>query len=142
MGSVEPLTNGNELVGWGSEPYISEYDASGELLLDAVLPRPNLSYRARREPWIGLPSDPPAGAARRQGGKTTVYASWNGATEIASWRVSTSASAGTAAVVATKPRSGFETAIPMARDYPNFTVEALDRTGRVIGASRPFKSTQ
>jgi EmrB/QacA subfamily drug resistance transporter len=140
MGSVEPLDNGNELVGWGSEPYFSEYDASGELLLDGVLPRPDLSYRTRREPWVGLPSYPPVGAARRRSGKTTAYASWNGATEIVAWRVLAGASTGRLAVVATKPRSGFETAIPVPQDYAKFRVEALGRNGRVIGASRPFKS--
>ncbi len=142
MGSVEPLANGNELVGWGSEPYFSEYSASGERLMQAALPKPDLSYRTRREPWVGLPSYPPVGAARGRSGKTTVYASWNGATEIVSWRVLAGASTGRPAVVATKPRSGFETAIPMSRDYANFKVEALDGKGRVIGASRPFKATE
>ena len=65
MGSVEPLPNRNEFVGWGSNPYFSEYDASGRLLLDAKLPGPNLSYRAKLEQWVGLPLYPPAGAARR-----------------------------------------------------------------------------
>ena len=37
MGNIEPLPGGNEFVGWGSQPYFSEYTASGRMLLDAVL---------------------------------------------------------------------------------------------------------
>ena len=51
-----------------------------------------------REPWVGEPLTDPAGAAREAGGCTTVYASWNGATELASWRVlAGSSSAGSSA---------------------------------------------
>ncbi|MGH2881290.1 MAG: arylsulfotransferase family protein, partial [Solirubrobacteraceae bacterium] len=46
MGSLEPLANGNEFVGWGSAPFFSEYDSSGNLLLDARLPGSDISYRA------------------------------------------------------------------------------------------------
>jgi EmrB/QacA subfamily drug resistance transporter len=133
MGSVQPLAGGNELVGWGSAPYVSEYDASGHMLLDAVLPGHDLSYRAKLEPWVGLPLYPPAGAARARGTRTVVYASWNGATRVASWRVM---AGGTK--VASAPKSGFETAIPVAGAYRSFKVQALDATGRVIGTSKAF----
>ena len=80
MGDVEPLPNGNVFVGWGSEPYFSEYSRSGRLLFEGELPGPDLTYRATLEQWEGLPLTPPAGAARTAGSATTVYASWNGAT--------------------------------------------------------------
>ena len=130
------MRDGNELVGWGSEPYFSEYDATGRMLLDGVLPRPDLSYRARLEPWVGLPLKPPAAVARRTGAKTTVYASWNGATELAAWRVR----AGTgrrAPVVATTANGGFETAIAVPKGYKALQVQALDARGRVIGTAAP-----
>jgi hypothetical protein len=47
MGSLEPLPNGNELMGWGSVPYLSEYDSAGNKLFAAILPGSDLSYRAR-----------------------------------------------------------------------------------------------
>jgi hypothetical protein len=62
-----------------------------------------------------------------------VYASWNGATTVASWRIRARGR-----VVATAPRSGFETAIRVASAAPAFEVEALDAGGRVLGTSRPF----
>jgi hypothetical protein len=137
MGSVEPLPNGNEFVGWGSAPYFSEFSASGQMLMDAILPHPDLSYRARVEPWVGLPLYPPLGAARSSHGRTTVYASWNGATELASWRV-LPGSGSSATVIATHAKSGFETAIPVSGGYKTFKVQALDARGQVIGTSGDF----
>ncbi len=90
------------------------------------------------EQWVGLPLSPPAGAARRTDGTTTVYASWNGATQVVSWRVLAGAGAGRLTAVASAARSGFETAIPVPRAIESFEVQALDAGGRVIGASRLF----
>ncbi|MGH9106343.1 MAG: MFS transporter, partial [Acidimicrobiales bacterium] len=87
MGDLQPLPDGNVFVGWGQQPNFSEYTKSGKVLLDASFPGPDLSYRATVEPWVGLPEYPPSAAARRRAGGSTVYASWNGATRVASWRV-------------------------------------------------------
>jgi EmrB/QacA subfamily drug resistance transporter len=139
MGDTQPLQSGNTLIGWGSEPYFSEYGPTGKRLLEARFPGNDLSYRTMREPWVGLPLTGPAGAAREAGGgSTTVYASWNGATELASWRVLASSGSGRMKVVASAPRSGFETAISVPAGYRSFELQALDAGGRVIGASRPF----
>jgi EmrB/QacA subfamily drug resistance transporter len=138
MGDIQPLPNGNVFVGWGSDPYFSEFSASGKTLLDAKLPGSDLSYRATLEPWVGLPLYPPAGAARERAGRATVYASWNGATQVVSWRV-LAGSAGThLAGVKTAARSGFETAISLPRSYGSYEVEALGAGGRVLGTSKPF----
>jgi EmrB/QacA subfamily drug resistance transporter len=138
MGNAQPLSNGNVFVGWGSEPYISEFTRSGKVLAEAELPDPDLTYRATLEQWVGEPLSPPAGAARRENGATTVYASWNGATQVVSWRVLASSNAARERVVASAPKSGFETAIPVPVGYQSFTVQALAADGRVISASRPF----
>jgi EmrB/QacA subfamily drug resistance transporter len=148
MGDTQPLANGNTLIGWGSEPYFTEYGPSGKRLLEARFPGNDLSYRTMREPWVGEPLTDPAGAARHAGGSTTVYASWNGATELASWRVlagaDSSAGAGSDAgtgrmtAVASAARSGFETAISVPAGYRSFEVQALDAGGRVIGTSSVF----
>jgi hypothetical protein len=138
MGNAEPLANGNVFVGWGSQPYLSEYSRDGRLLLDAVFPRPDQSYRATLEPWAGYPTDPPVGAARRRGSTTIVYASWNGATEVAAWRVLAGMSAGSLSPVKTQTRTGFETAIPLGAGYVTYALQALDARGHTIGTSTPF----
>jgi EmrB/QacA subfamily drug resistance transporter len=138
MGDTQPLPNGNAFIGWGSEPYLSEYSRAGRQLLQGRFPGPDLSYRSTLEPWVGLPLTKPAGAARQAEGKTTVYASWNGATQVASWRVLAGSSSGSLKVVASVAKSGFETAIPVAGSYRSFELQARGINGHVIGTSRPF----
>jgi hypothetical protein len=138
MGDTQMLGNGNVFVGWGDEPYVSEFSRSGKILFEGEFPRPDLTYRASIEQWVGLPLYPPLGAARQAGGRTTVYASWNGATQVASWRVLGGSTPDRLSSLATKPRSGFETAIAVPGSDSNFVVQALNSAGRVLGASRPF----
>ena len=56
MGSVRILPTGAVLVGWGDRPYASEFDADGEMVNDAALPRGQQSYRSLRLPWSGTPA--------------------------------------------------------------------------------------
>jgi hypothetical protein len=139
MGDTQPLANSNTFVGWGSAPYFTEYSPAGKPLLEAEFPGRDLSYRTMVEPWVGLPLTAPAVAMRDGSGKTTVYASWNGATQVASWRVLAGAGAASRlTVVATAAKAGFETAIGVPQSYESFEVQALNANGRVIGASRRF----
>jgi len=142
MGDTQPLANSDTFVGWGSAPYFTEYSPAGKLLLEAEFPGSDLSYRTMVEPWVGLPLTRPAGAAREtDDGGTTVYASWNGATQLASWRVLAAADDGRLRAVATAPKSGFETAIPVSKGSERLEVQALDAHGLVIGTSPPFSGS-
>ncbi len=143
MGSAEQLSNGNVFVGWGAARWLSEYARSGKLLYEGEFPKPDLSYRSELQPWVGLPLSKPAAAARRASGRTTVFASWNGATQVASWRVmaGTSSSGSALTTVAGVAKSGFETAIPVNGSYESFEVQALDGSGRVIGTSDPVRAS-
>ncbi len=138
MGDTQPLASGNMFVGWGSEPYFSEYGPSGKLLLEANFPGSDLSYRSTLQQWVGLPLSPPAGAARRTDGSTTVYASWNGATRVASWRVLAGAGAGRLKAVASAARSGFETAIQLPGTAPGATQLRGPGAGRRRPGDRSF----
>jgi EmrB/QacA subfamily drug resistance transporter len=146
MGDAQPLPGGNVFVGWGSEPYFSEYSRSGKLLLDAELPWPDVTYRATLASWVGLPLTAPAGAGRRANGRTTVYASWNGATRLAAWRVLAGSATGRLTAVTSAAKSGFETAIALpgsaqASGDTRFQLQALDSAGHAIGRSRQFSVT-
>ena len=141
MGSLQVLPNGNVFVGWGAKPYFSEYTKDGRLLLDAVMPGPDLSYRATVGQWVGLPLDRPKAAVRRTGGATNVYASWNGATTVAAWRVLAGPGRSKLRAVAIDARSGFETALRVTGAHAVFEVQALDAVGRVLGTSSPVRAT-
>ena len=80
---------------------------------------------------------------REASGARTVYASWNGATQVASWNVLAGATATSLQPVAHAARGGFETAIalPAGTTGPFVTVQALDATGVVIGTAVPKKLT-
>jgi hypothetical protein len=140
MGDTQVLPDGNVLVGWGSQPYITEYTRSGKLVFDASFPSPDLSYRATLGSWTGLPEYPPSAAARTTSTGTTVYASWNGATSVASWRVSAGTTKDDLSVVATATKSGFETQLKVKGSYRVFEVQALNSQGKVIGTSKSFTS--
>lgn len=141
MGNVQQLPGGNAFVGWGQVPFFSEFDRSGRIIFDASFPGPNMTYRAKVQPWVGLPLDRPRAAARRRGATTTVYASWNGATQVRSWRVLAASGTGALKLVARHVRTGFETAIPVPAGVNRFQVQALDARGGVLGTSAAFGST-
>lgn len=138
MGDMQVLPNGNVFVGWGSQPNFTEYSRSGKLLLDALLPGSDLSYRAQVANWVGLPLSPPQGAARTGPAGTTVYASWNGATRVASWKILAGSNASHLTVVGMVPKSDFETHVLLKGSFSTFKVEALNSKGQVIGASKSF----
>ena len=136
QGNLQTLAGGDWLIGWGEVPYISEYGPDGELLFDAHLPSGYESYRAYRLPWSAHPSGRPALAASVEGGRELLYASWNGATQISSWRALAGPSPATMTPLASAARSGFETTIALpAGAGPYAAVQALDATGAVIGVS-------
>jgi hypothetical protein len=139
LGSMQVLPKSAALVGWGSLPYLSEYSKSGKLLLEALWPGPDQSYRARYTGnWVGTPYYPPSGAVRNAHGNPTVYASWDGATQVAAWEVLAGPSAKRLRRVATARKNGFETAIALKKGYKVYEVRALDAKRRAIGTSEPF----
>jgi hypothetical protein len=140
QGDVQSLPGGGWMVGWGGLPNFTEYDAQGQIIYDAQLPRGENSYRVYRLPWSGQPTTPPSAAAVTSGATSTVYASWNGATTVTTWQLLTGSSAAHLSAVSTTPRSGFETTIP-APAAAFYAVRALSASGRVLGTSNPVAPT-
>jgi hypothetical protein len=140
MGNLQVLPNGNAFVGWGSDPLFSEFSGDGELLFHASFPPDVDSYRAFRFPWSGHPDDDPAVAAERgPEDEVTVYVSWNGATEVATWHVLAGPNPGRLRRVGSAPRAGFETSITVRTAEPYVGVQARDSSGRILGATRAIK---
>jgi hypothetical protein len=136
LGSVQLRPDGNVLVGWGSQPYFSEFSADGKLLLDGQLEGMARSYRTFLAEWTGRPANKPAMVARSAPGSGfVIYASWNGATEIDHWTVLAGKSASSLQPVGSQPWSGFETVIVVGSQGPQFAVAAIDRDGNELGRS-------
>ena len=139
MGNVQQLPNGNRFVGWGTTPSCSEFTDAGDLVFDATLPGGGISYRSYRGAWTGVGPGRPALAAVRAGGGVDLYASWNGATEVAAWRVTGGATAKTADALHTVHRTGFETRIHVPKPPAVVKVTALDANGKALGSSRAVR---
>jgi hypothetical protein len=127
---------GGSFVGWGEQPYFTEFSPSGQTLFEAHIPFPDQSYRAYTFPWTGTPSSPPSLAVSPSSGEAnTVYASWNGATGVSAWRVLAGPNPAQLSPIAEATRSGFQTTVPIHSSQPDFAVQALGSAGQVLGTS-------
>jgi hypothetical protein len=142
QGNVQILDNGNVFVGWGFLPWFSEFSPDGRLLFDGRFTGGGQSYRAFRFPWTGRPTEPPAAVLQIEPRHlATVYASWNGATEVDQWQVLTGPSADSLSPTAAATRSGFETAIPLAGVPDYYAVAAVAASGSVLTTTDPVRVT-
>lgn len=96
-GSLQVLETGNIFLAFGFNPAIVEFTSGGAPVLDIQLGNigvglqvNNAVYRASKYNWTGKPTWPPSVAIDTPGKgmlNTTIYLSWNGATNVASWSV-------------------------------------------------------
>jgi Arylsulfotransferase (ASST) len=136
QGSVQLLADGRVFVGWGNQPYFSEFAPNGTLLMDGQLPVNVQSYRAFTYDWTGKPSEPPQVAVRANpAGGSVVYASWNGSTQVQKWTVLAGTSASKLEPVGSQDWADFETTIAVNSTGPKFCIVALDGTGKVLDRS-------
>ena len=133
QGNMQKLPNGHYLVGWGHEPYVTEFGPRGTTLLDLKF-GPSFgvdSDRAYKFPWVGRPHAKPDVAVERN----NLFVSWNGATEVRSWQLLGGADKKKLRALFTVPRRSFETRIPLPAEVPWVAVRALDRRGRSMARS-------
>ena len=149
QGSVQPLNSlnsSNVFIGWGAQPYISEFTEDGECIMLAQFGANNSladNYRAFKVDWLGDPDSTPAlwTFANSTETPTTFFVSWNGATEVANWRFYGGVNAtSNSTALGTTRKDGFETTFIADKYYAWGHVEALDRNGLVLGAT-PSKQT-
>ncbi len=140
QGDFQPLADGDWFVGWGQEPFFSEFSPAGHDLFDAHLPASYQSYTVLQFPWSGQPTGPPALAVRvTSAGAIEAYVSWNGATTVSAWRLLGGSGPRALQPLATVPRKGFETAIALAHAPAYVQAQALSASGAVLGASVPTR---
>jgi len=136
LGSVQVLPDGHIFVGWGVHAWYTEFEPDGTAVLDGNLAgSATQSYRAFRYPWTGRPEEPPAVAVKRTGAGMTVFAAWNGATEINRWAVLAGDDPSQLRTVKIAAKDGFETAVAVAERRRHVAVAALDGGGHQLGIS-------
>jgi arylsulfotransferase ASST len=139
-GNTQVLPNRNMLICWGITGQFSEYGLDGTLRFDAKLPKGGQNYRVRRLKWTGRPHHPPklashpAPARRRR-----LYASWNGATELAYWELQVGASAASLKAIRAVPKDGFETELIVPRGTAYAVAVALDGRRRPLSRSNTVR---
>ncbi|KAF1343784.1 ASST-domain-containing protein, partial [Delphinella strobiligena] len=154
QGSMQlvPTSNGSDpkvLLGFGYIGVWTEFSADEKVLCDNRFSTTRSwgqghvqSYQVLKAPWIGKPSSPPSVArGSTSGSRPSVFVSWNGATEVRSWKLQTSEEQANMddekwTDIAMSERTGFETKIEYPAGNANFLrVVALDKNGNVLGKS-------
>ena len=113
MANVQRLSNGNTLIGWGSIPKVTEVLSDRTVVFEAVTEA--VTYRAFRFPWSAFPAEPPRMSLQYGANLTeaTIYAAWNGATDITGYEVYVGVTRNGMSLFTTAAKSGFETEIPL-----------------------------
>ena len=144
-GSTQLLPNGNVFSCWVHGCLHSEHTADGKLVMEARVKQEWLkSYRSYKYSFVGRPDRPPdvySATTNTDGGDsapmTVVHVSWNGATEVATWKMYKTNEEGKRMTepVASLPKSGFETELSCGGYATYVVLEAVDMNGDVLGKS-------
>jgi hypothetical protein len=141
QGDMQTLANGNVFVGWGANPYVTEYNAQGEAVLHGTFGTAAVpSYRAYKMSFQAAPVDIPVAysysypAASNETSTTRVYMSWNGCTTCHLWNVYTAPSptgpwSRSPATFDPAKKAGFETLVVTEGRIDYVIVESLDING-------------
>jgi len=141
QGNLQVLENGNWVVGWGEVPTSRNTAPPGSSCSMRTFPPPMSPYRAYRFPWTGQPAGSPAVAyvpSPGAAGGGTLYASWNGATGVASWRVLAGPTPATLTPLSSRGQDGLrdgDLSLPASVAGENVAAQAPRRLGRVLGSS-------
>jgi Arylsulfotransferase (ASST) len=134
-GSDQTLPNGDALVSWGGLKEITEFNPASKPDFDMSFS--GRTYRAFRSPWTGIPDYPPAVAARKgSGGAVTVWASWNGDTQVASWQILAGHNRSSLHPVG-RPvaKTGFQAKITVRTSAPLVAAQARNGSGKALATS-------
>ena len=140
QGNVQVLPNGNVFVGWGSAPCLSEFDHDGDLLFDAEFPpRASLTGPSASRGGAARRTTPPSRPSPGQNDEVTIYASWNGATEVATWQVLAGPGRRRAEPARLSPPGRLRDRHHGQTTEPYVGVRAKDPSGQTLGTSRAIK---
>lgn len=140
-GSIQFLPNGGVFGGWGENGVMTEYiNRGGQKLYEASFAsRRFTNYRAYKMEFVGKPTTKPSikgfvSTNSRGQPTTSLYVSWNGATEVTDWRFY-SHGPEKDIEIGRVPKTGFETAFTAMGYHPIIFVEALDESDSTLANS-------
>ncbi len=129
---------GHIFVGWGVHAWFTEFEPDGTAVLDGNLAASaTQSYRAFRSPWTGRPADPPGVAVKLTNEGMTVFAAWNGATEVSRGAVLAGNDRSRRRTVRVEAKNGFETAIAVGARMRYVAVPPSTLAATYWGYRRP-----
>jgi len=141
QGSFRELPNGHNFIGWGSVGQLTEFDPTGTPILDMKFPNNVGSYRAVKQVWHGTPATAPDVVIQRNGTTVNATVSWNGATDVARWRLRAGNDPATLHSIWSSGRTGFETTVTTDTDAPVLDMQALDANGNILVTSASISAT-
>lgn len=146
FGSVQFLGNGDRFIGWGTLCHMTQHTRDARLVYHAEIADAASmmgSYRIFKAPWKSMPTTRPDIYAYSWtcAHRATLYASWNGATEVRTWAFyGADQPSGPFEEIALTRRDGFETRV-RTRRFTHFTyAEARADDGSVLGRSKTVKT--
>ncbi|MEP7357535.1 MAG: aryl-sulfate sulfotransferase [Anaerolineales bacterium] len=144
MGNVQRLPDGHTLIGWGAGiPNVTEVLTDGAKLFEMKFVSTHRSYRAFRSPWSAVPAWAPALVVITDTVTPTLHYSWNGATDVAAYRILGGRGAGTFVLVGTHPRTGFEDQTELTGPYAAycaFRIQPVNAAGQALTLSNVARS--
>jgi hypothetical protein len=147
VSNVQQLPNGDRLVSWGlPTPNVTEVTPGGTPIFElGYTDNLQASYRVFRFPWQGYPTWPPVLLLDQADGENRLHFSWNGATEVASYRILAGNTRHPDEVIGTVSKQGFETTLDVSKFadyYCYFQVLPIDRNGRATTYSNLVYNSQ
>lgn len=132
MGSAQRLPNGNTMIGWGNAGLLTEVKPNGDKAFEVDLKGWAMTYRSFRFEWEGHPASLPTLSLQKGEACVTLSMSWNGATQIAAYRIYGGDAPEPSRALTTVPRDGFETEVQLTSAdaaYRYYRVMPIDKEG-------------
>ena len=134
QGDTQLLPGSHILIGWGAGADITEVNANRQQVFDAAFKGSGFNtYRAYKAPWVGTPATFPTVSMHTVGGKKQVDVVWNGANQVARWRILSGPNTKDMASVGSIAWNGLDTAFRLSTYRAYVKAVALSASGKVLG---------
>lgn len=147
-GNFQVLDNGNVFMGWSEQGRHSEHSPDGTLLQQARFDLDWMgTYRNYKFPYVGRPNTIPDAKAvaylqdeeEKVNPIMKAWVSWNGDTEVKTWKLYGGDSKDSMSEVDSAERKGFETGFQQDGYMKWVNLKGLDKDDKVLGETGPVR---